>query len=56
MKNYIVNADGWVAGRFRKKGEVISMKPSAAKYENVTLEKDDPKPVEKSQSKRGSKE
>ena len=35
-KQYSVNADGWVAGKWQKKGDLVSMTPDQAKYENVT--------------------
>lgn len=35
--DYIVNADGWVAGKWRARGSVVSMTPNAAKYENVSI-------------------
>lgn len=35
--DYIVKADGWVAGKWRARGAVVKLTAAAAKYENVTL-------------------
>ncbi len=37
-QNYIVKADGWVAGQWRAKGSTVELTEAAAKYENVTLQ------------------
>ena len=36
LLDYTANADGWVAGRRVKKGDVLQLTARAAKYENVT--------------------
>ncbi len=38
-QDYIVNADGWVAGKRCSKGSIVSLTADEAKYENVTLKK-----------------
>jgi hypothetical protein len=34
-RDYRVRADGWVAGRRRKEGDIVTLTPRAARYENV---------------------
>lgn len=34
--DYTVNADGWIAGKWRAQSSVVSLTPNAAKYENVS--------------------
>ncbi len=41
VKTYIVNANGWVAGKYRKAGDPVSLTARQAQYENVTLATDD---------------
>jgi len=35
MADYIVEKDGWIAGRLRRAGERLSLTERAAKYEHV---------------------
>lgn len=37
LKTYVVNADGWISGVWREKGAEVTLTPTAAKYENVSL-------------------
>lgn len=39
-QDYIANADGWIAGKWRAKGTPLQMTAHAAKYEQVTLASD----------------
>lgn len=55
-QDYRVLADGWINGRRRKKGEIVTLTPRAAKYENVEPVADAPppeKPAAKSRAKAG---
>lgn len=45
-QEYIVKADGWVGGKYRSKGDPVSMTETEAKYENVAPAKDDGPRVE----------
>ena len=36
-KNYKAEADGWIAGEMRQKGDTLELTPAAAKYEHVEL-------------------
>lgn len=45
-QDYSVNADGWVAGKWRARGSIVSLTTAEAKYENVTLKKDEGPKVE----------
>lgn len=36
-REYVVEADGWVAGRWRARGSLLMLSDPQAKYENVTL-------------------
>lgn len=40
-QDYIVRADGWVAGKWQARGSTVSLTKEQAKYENVTLKKDE---------------
>ena len=41
-QKYTVNADGWVAGLFRKKGDSVELTDAEAKYEaNITPQQAD---------------
>ncbi|TRD18393.1 hypothetical protein [Palleronia caenipelagi] len=35
-RDYLVTADGWIAGQRRKTGDPVSLTPRQAQYENVT--------------------
>ena len=35
MADYIVEKDGWIAGRLRRAGDRLSLSARAAKYEHV---------------------
>jgi len=41
LQTYTVKTDGWVAGKYRKAGDPVSLTARQAQYENVTLETDD---------------
>lgn len=45
-QDYTVKADGWVAGKWRARGSTVSLTAAEAKYENVTLKKDEGPEVE----------
>lgn len=36
-RDHIALADGWCAGQRIKKGDIVSLTPSAARYENVEI-------------------
>lgn len=40
LKTYVANADGWIAGVPRKKGDELELSSEQAKYVNVTLKSD----------------
>ena len=45
-QDYTVKADGWVTGKWCAKGSIVSLTPAEAKYENVSLKKDETPKVE----------
>ncbi len=51
-QDYIVNADGWVAGKRCSKGSIVSLTADEAKYENVTLKAERPKETKRSAAKK----
>ena len=53
--HYRVIADGWVAGRRVRRGEVILMHPTVARYEPVELVKASAKGPSSPASKTGAK-
>lgn len=38
---YVVNSDGWVAGYRQKEGDIVVLTKGQAKYEDVTLKRED---------------
>lgn len=44
--DYVVNANGWIAGQNRKAGDIVPLSKKQAQYENVTLKSDTEAKVE----------